>query len=135
MIFVVGESPGGDRDVSSTDMRLASILDISPDELIEQTAWVNLWPHVGSDPKLYVAMVERAAMPGDLVVLLGRHVASEFLLDLVPPLGTVVRNAGDGPTIMCLPHPSGRNRWWNDPKNEERAAYELQPLWRAAKSV
>lgn len=36
--------------------------------------------------------------------------------------------AADTPSVAIVPHPSGVNRWWNEPANPLAAAYFLQEL-------
>lgn len=125
MIYVVGESLGS----GGTRRRLASLIGVSRDELMDAVLWLNLWEYPGTRVERYVRLVEESAEPGDAIVLLGRKVSSAFGLDDVPPLGRVVRGSGAGPVLLCLPHPSGLNRWWNDPGNVESAETSLRELW------
>ncbi len=127
MIVVVGIAPGR----GGTIRHLAGLLGLEPNALTSNICWVNLWPHgeTGSDESLYVRLVEQGTRPGDLIVLLGREVAAAFALAHLEPLGTVERNAGAGPTILALPHPSGRNLWWNDPDHVAAATETLQRHW------
>lgn len=59
------------------------------------------------------------------VVLLGRRVAGLFGRGRAPYLSTF-EEMGAG--IMVFPHPSGVNRWWNDPANVSAAGAALR-LW------
>jgi uracil-DNA glycosylase len=58
------------------------------------------------------------------MLLMGRGVAAAFSLPQLPPLLTqtvTLRSGRDGPLVPCrvamVPHPSGRNLWYNDPAN------------------
>lgn len=128
MIVIVGVAPGR----GGTIRHLSRLLSVSPEVVTTSVAWVNLWPHgqTGSNPEHYVALVEQGTLPGDLIVLLGREVVDAFGLADLHPLETVVRNAGAGPTLLAFPHPSGLNRWWNDPVNASSAQATLETLWR-----
>lgn len=54
--------------------------------------------------------------PDRLLVMLGHRVASAFRLD-----GRYLDvRPGSFPSVV-FPHPSAVNRWWNDPRNVERA--------------
>jgi len=89
---------------------------------------------------------------GDQIVLLGAHVRDAFGLDGKPltslevpltsghqaevpsgsgPLGVSEGGRlGTAPTavVHLVPHPSGRNRWWNEPENRERASRLLKKV-------
>jgi hypothetical protein len=53
------------------------------------------------------------------IVLLGAKVAAAFEVDYAPL-------SRPHPDILVLPHPSGRNRFWNDLRNMDRARAELR---------
>lgn len=55
--------------------------------------------------------------PGAHLVLLGRKVAEAFGAGDLEFCEYDVR---DGVTYWVSPHPSGLNRWWQDPKNHDR---------------
>lgn len=61
------------------------------------------------------------------VVLLGRDVQAAFDVRL-PPLS--YERARAGWWVICLPHPSGLNRWYNEGSNEREAARLLARLYR-----
>lgn len=126
MIYVVGESLGR----GGTRAHLARLVGLSESEMMTSLVWLNLWDHPGTDPRRYVALVETAAAPGDAVLLLGRRVVRAFGLEDLRPLGSVSRSAGIGPIIVAVPHPSGRNRWYNDPANAADAEDVLRSVWR-----
>jgi len=125
MIYVVGEKQG----TGGTRRRLAALLGVSVDEMMDAVVWINLWEYPGTRPERYVELIEDGARPRDAIILLGRRVARAFRLGDLRALGTVSRNAGHGPVIIALPHPSGLNRWWNDPDRLDDALIALRALW------
>lgn len=85
--------------------------------------WVNLCPPRSSGVAWDRRTARRSASAvrwwaqnaaGRRLVLLGRLVADAFELELREP-GEVVTLPGGVPALV-LPHPSGRNRFWNDPE-------------------
>jgi hypothetical protein len=72
-------------------------------------------------------MVEAFA-PHDRLVLLGGNVCRAFGLRLAPLERTVRR----GRLWLHVPHPSGVNRWWNDPENERAAEAALRSVLSAS---
>lgn len=62
------------------------------------------------------------------VLLLGRSVADAFGLHRVPWL-TWHHQLTGLPPIAVVPHPSRRNRWWNDDANTEAASVFLGRLY------
>jgi hypothetical protein len=58
------------------------------------------------------------ALQGRRAVLLGGRVAAAFGLPRAPLL---VWQPLAGGEVAVAPHPSGINRWWNDPRNVRRA--------------
>lgn len=125
-IYVVGESLGR----GGTRAHLARLLGLEEAEMMAAVVWINLWEYPGTDVRRYVDVVERVAEPGDAILLLGRRVARAFRLETLPPLGTLARSAGIGPVLVAVPHPSGRNRWYNDPDHAEDASAVLRAVWR-----
>lgn len=126
MIVVVGEAVGK----GGTRAHLARLFHVSVIEMMESVLWINLWEYPHTTTSLYVDAVERIAQPGDVVLLLGRRVVRAFGLEELPALGSVVRGAGVGPLVVAIPHPSGRNRWYNDADHALRATSALGHLWR-----
>lgn len=56
------------------------------------------------------------------MLLAGKRVASAFGLDeeyLADPVAFPI--GGRPVAVHVVPHPSGVNRWWNEPANRERA--------------
>lgn len=72
-------------------------------------------------------LAERESFPGgSRVVLLGRRVAEAFdVLDLAefrshaPGESLGYKHRLGGNVVNVVPHPSGRNRWFNDPRNRD----------------
>lgn len=50
----------------------------------------------------------------NIIVLLGRRVATAFGYPRARWFEWVVDTPGDTRQFIVVPHPSGRNRWWND---------------------
>jgi len=123
MIWVVGEKQGA----GGTRRRLAELLGVDVPDLMAEVLWLNLWEYPGTKTERYVQLVEEATQPGDVVWLLGRRVQRAFGLPQEPALTTIERSAGS--TMLCLPHPSGLNRWWNDPDHVDDATIVLRALW------
>lgn len=61
---------------------------------------------------------------GRLLVAVGRRVARAFALPALPYLEVV----GEKYPAAVLPHPSGVDRWFNDPQNVEAARAFLRSL-------
>jgi len=86
-----------------------------------------------------VARVQAAVAGRQRVILLGRRVAAALdvlsmsLLEWkswpVPPHGSIVTTE-----VARFPHPSGRNRWWNEPANVELARAFLKDAVRWTES-
>lgn len=125
MIYVVGERLGTGRSRG----KLAALIGVPETTMMEHVVWINLWDYPGGRPDLYATAIERAALPEDSIILLGREVAAQFALDGRAPLTLIERNGGIGPAILLLPHPSGLNRWYNDEGQESAARDALHRLW------
>jgi hypothetical protein len=132
VIWVVGEERGrsdGQPGPGDSSARLASLCGVTQEQFLKAVAWINLFDHPGTDPVRYVRMVEKAAEPFDAIVMLGKRVQAAFLLDHLNPLESVERNGGIGPMLLALPHPSGRNRWYNDPDHVADASIVMRRVW------
>lgn len=129
MIWVIGErsNPTGRRSASDTQARLAALLGVDRDEMMRRVLWLNLFEYPGTTPELYVRMVEESIDKGDSVLLLGRRVQRAFGLALPSPMTVISRSSGA--KIVSVPHPSGLNRWWNDPDHVEDATMILRAVW------
>jgi hypothetical protein len=131
VIWIIGEqsNPSGRRTDQDTQARLAHLLDVPRDEMMDAVIWLNLFEYEGTRPERYVRLIEESAAPGDAILLLGRRVQRAFGLEEARELSIVVRSGGVGPTIVVVPHPSGLNRWWNDPDHVDDAAIVLRRIW------
>ena len=126
MIIVVGESLGK----GGTRSHLASLFGVSVPEMMARVLWINLWEYQYTTTSLYVEAIERMAREEDHVLLLGRRVVRAFGLADRGPFEVVSRNAGLGPLIVPVPHPSGLNRWYNAPAHRVVAELVLSSIWR-----
>jgi hypothetical protein len=88
--------------------------------LINDTEWVSSLPYLRDK-----AEQMRKNLVGRTVVLLGNEVRRAF--GLRPVL--VHPQEMDGVTWRQLPHPSGRNLWYNDRENYEVAALLIEELF------
>jgi len=77
------------------------------------------------------ARTMRPELVGRVVLLLGQDVRRAFG---VPPL-LVHPQEIDGVTWRQLPHPSGRNLWYNEPKNRRLAEVLLGDLYDCARRL
>lgn len=68
-------------------------------------------------------------MRGRQAVLLGKFVPAALGITR-PPAGVWVGQAPG--RFTCIPHPSGRNLWYNDPNNKKLVAELLTGLYREA---
>lgn len=101
--------------------RLAAILDMSRSTYLRAFRRVNLCPRRWSmrDAREHAAGI--ASRERGPIVLLGRRVAEAFGFGAAPPFSAQGQ-------FYLLPHPSGLNRVWNDPRAAERARALIYPL-------
>ena len=142
-ILAVGEAPSRERfEVArESQQALASLRkridDLVPSSWIDWSDWtfVNLFqrpmPREGKGSMFPLEEARRQANTimrflrstpeeeYDLVVLVGKRVAKAFGIDGAVYFGAYTWSP-HGPTYYVVPHPSGVNRWWNDPVNRER---------------
>lgn len=131
----------------STGRRIADMLDLSPLEYMREFDRVNVcptWKEGTIAPRSYHRHAENLAgsiLRGRRVVLLGANVAECFGV-FKPPLLEWVKEAGIAHGLAgfrvgrlplpfswaVLPHPSGRNRWYNDPDNARLARQFLRDI-------
>jgi chorismate mutase len=129
MIKIVGEAPGRNGSgapLSSAVARWARLCGV-PTSDFDRLARVNLlleWPgSAGKGSRFPVkqarARADEVAAAGGVLVLVGKRVAAAFgVRD--PMLMEWFRRRGCW--MAVVPHPSGVNLWYNDPKNAEAAA-------------
>lgn len=145
-IILVGEAPserGGKlpnyRAFDSrtrSGSKLARLADVP--EIADVFGTVNLvdrWPGRTSHGTVFPAGLARrnasrlwATLPGDVdLLLVGLRVADAFDVS-VPYLRWETLVGDPDRRVAVFPHPSGVNRWWNEPKNEIRARRFLRRL-------
>jgi uracil-DNA glycosylase len=138
-IIFVGQGPSQDGDPyrpleGTAAARLGSLLDAPEDYFIGCFARINLnseWiGKVAGDGKGDVFdLAEGRASAKVLIrgswthyVLLGKRVAERF-----DAKGEFLQTISHGQKhFLILPHPSGINRWWNEPNNVAAAAEKLK---------
>ena len=134
--LLVGQAPGPNTDPTRplypnpshlSGGRLAEIMGLDPREYLRRFDRINLlyrhpgrWPGKNDDkwPEKLARVAAEAVRPlvrDRDVILVGRNVARAFGLAETPfharlPDATVV-----------IPHPAGRNHWYNDPVNRKEA--------------
>lgn len=69
--------------------------------------------------------LERTFATRQTVLLLGKRVAAAFRISNVPYFDCFLVNHAKA---YVVPHPSGVNRWWNDPENELQMMRFMQRL-------
>lgn len=131
-LLIVGEQPSSPVDddgplAGRSGARLAQLAGISVEQYLQHRR-VNLLDGTGPwDP----CAATRAATELDLCgppvpfLLLGRAIAAAFGVRARP--FTTLR-LPSGRTAHLAPHPSGRNRCWNDPQTVAVARAFLRPL-------
>jgi len=128
--YVFGEAPGpsAGRPLSGARRRLGVLAGVGEDEMAQLFEWRNLldeWPGYGPgggsefpSRAARQAAQELALSGAERRIYLGRRVAGAFGFH-----GEWL--VWRGRESVC-PHPSGLNRWWNDPENVGRA----REFWR-----
>jgi len=150
-ILFVGQAPSQETDgmppfTGKCGRRLADLMSMSQKEMLTKHDFVNVldrWP--GSSRKgdqfpikeaIQAANVLRPTLSGRWVILLGSNVAkafkiksfryfNSFELPVDPTPGSPMI-----PWVCVVPHPSGVNRWFNDPTNKLVAKKFFQELAR-----
>lgn len=131
-LILVGEAPGRDSIADrprlaltgSSGKNLCRIMGWDWAQYLRRTERHNLFydpqPKWRDFDAFVAAMMLIPEVCGRRVplILLGRRVARAFSLDDLEEYDWQVV---EGDTFMMLPHPSGRNRVWNDPAQRERA--------------
>jgi uracil-DNA glycosylase len=137
----IGEAPGkrwkpGDKPLGGRSAGvLAKLLGLDSEDFYGRIDAVNLmdkWPGPGPSGKGATfdpvrAMHAAVAVPveGRRVVYCGRRVARAFGF-VVKEFFVQIPNDARAAESWVIPHPSGINRWWNDPKNRRKAARWLR---------
>lgn len=145
--LLIGQAPGPNTDPelplfpvprTSAGGRLQQMMGITRGEYLTRFERINLlygFPGKdGSGEDKFPARMARAAaqtvkplLAGRTVVLVGRNVAEAFQLEADffewvdwPVRRRFYRETGLSRAVV-IPHPSGRNHWYNDPLNRELA--------------
>lgn len=118
MITIVGEAPVGDVPALHPATRTGARLYRWIGDL--RVRRVNLLDSVNpawdaADRKRAKDKARRIARRGGTIVLLGRNVAGAFGM-------TTAKFYAWQRKRVCVPHPSGRSRHWNEQRNLRRAA-------------
>lgn len=130
-VLLIGQAPGRAGDGSPLEgaagLRLAEFAGISYDEYLRVTDRVNLlrkWPGraPGGKGDLFpIAEAQLAAMQldirGRVVVMVGKGVARAFSVHTRAPLAWFTLEDRISTRMAWMYHPSGVNRWYNDPEN------------------
>lgn len=120
----------------SSGSRLARWMGVTNEQFADNFIRVNLNPHAdGEFSSLHwraAAQNMKGLLEGRRIVCLGRPVAESF--GLLPTEYEYFRwfdHPGDFySSLFCvIPHPSGRNRMYNDQHNVNKATGILQALW------
>jgi len=155
--LLVGQAPGPNTDPTlplfpvprtSAGGRLQELMGLTRGEYLKTFERVNLlyeFPgrHKRDDkfPMMLAwpaAQAMRPLLAGRTVVLVGRNVASAFELEAefhewvewpVRRPCLLSRDPGTA-RVAVIPHPSGRNHWYNDPANREAARSFWEALLR-----
>lgn len=149
-IVIVGQQPQSNdpEDPLSCDhpmwsgYRLMQMSGLSPEGYRETFHRINLnyLPDrkfsVSTPQKNRAAMIWTTLHPDDILVILGTGVMKAFkglvgeLEPLQPHLTKRIKDGRyvAGHSVVLIPHPSGLNRWYNNPENTRRAAEALRGL-------
>lgn len=147
--MLLGEAPGRNYDdapafSSKSGQRLTALLGQDVRELFWCYNLLDKWPGKSSgkgaafpaEPAEIMAkricrtLVRRHLAYGAeyRIILAGKRVAKAMKMRPETPYLsweslwlTSTMSPCEGITVAILPHPSGVNRWWNDPQNEARA--------------
>lgn len=145
-IIFIGEAPGPSNDPESASPlypfpsnsaggRLRRLTGLSRHDYVRHVKRMNLVPYYPkqwptSDARANAIQLVRGGMlSGARVVLVGARVRDAFFskvnpkpnwLEWRPHVRGLHRGDKEWPRFVCVPHPSGRNLWYNDPDNRER---------------
>lgn len=135
-LVIIGEAPAakgfpGDALTGTSGRRLCEIAGWDYDYYLKETTRTNL---IQLPTKVWYPSMSRNAadamrplLDGRNVILLGGKVAAAFRWSSQPDYEWFTSHAPDGivTTWMRVPHPSGRNRKWNDEAQVARARAAL----------
>lgn len=132
-IIIIGEQAdhdGADPLSGDSGRRMARLIGVDFREFLESFVRINLWqPAEKPRGEGRRGDLELRVLGGRKVVLLGRSVARAFDLKTEPWLCRrfiQARGSYRPYEVLLLPHPSGRNRWYNDSANREAAGRALR---------
>ena len=132
-ILLIGQAPG--RRGDSTEPlqgrigeKLTALFGLNEQQYLEQFDRMNVldfWPgRSGKGDKFPIHDAKRMAsnksanLSGRRILFIGIATASAFGFEYAP----LKWRKFNGGRAAILPHPSGVNRWWNDPGNRKRAS-------------
>lgn len=137
--LIIGEAPSKNEDPEKPiegriGKRLAACAGLKYDEFLVFFERVNLLHErqevVGKGFVFELPAAREAAhkleetfQPGQIILLLGGRVAEAFAIHDEYFTKHEVKNEA---VVYIMPHPSGVNRWWNDPGNHKRASEFMQ---------
>lgn len=137
-VVFVGEAPSRNGNPDDplgmgpgSGARLADLMGMEQVSFCQRFARFNLNRHHSSmfdvsEAKYNAQAIIWAGMRrGDIAVLLGRKVAAVFGLNLAP---WFTWHEKGGRNLLVMPHPSGKNLWWNDEDNQQQARRVLSTL-------
>ncbi len=138
-VLFIGEAPGRkgprDMDVVFVDKVFGRGARPGAAALLRRSQHRNLlnyWPGEDGKGSYFPALVAkeearkiRIPLHVHTLVLLGMRVATAFQMHLVPYFE---RRTYRDRLVYVVPHPSGVNRWWNDPDNRRQARRFLEEL-------
>lgn len=143
-LLLIGQAPGPNTDPAEplptepktgTLGRLCHFIDIDPEEFVAFVQRVNLlqyhpgrWRRDDVFPRREARIAARAVLPliqGRNVVMLGRNVSQAFGVPELMPFHKWVDCDHLGVFFSVVPHPSGRNHWYNSPTRRE----ECREFW------
>ena len=149
-IQFVGQAPSQETDglppfVGRCGKFLAEeLMGISQEEMLRDHDFLNVldrWPGRGVGGDRFPIIEAKAAakskldqVKGRTVVLLGQNVARAFGIEKFQYMvwyqyhGERNREEVLIPLLCVMPHPSGRNRFWNRPENRDKAKKFLRLL-------
>ena len=137
-LLIVGEQPsgtGGDALAGRAGDRLAELAGITRDRYLTLRR-ANLLATPGRWDRADAAVAAKAIDAGEPdhveLLLLGRRVAAAFDVPAAPWFTSP--RLPSGRTVYLIPHPSGRNRLWNDHETRRRARAFLATVGLATSS-
>lgn len=146
-VVLVGQAPSRDTDGKApfsgrSGKRIAQLMGIPHEDLPKRFALANIfdsWPGKAGKGDAFPLELARKRGWAARSDLKGRRVVA-FGASVIKVLGYhpddhllkfMVREAGNSSlSIAYVPHPSGVNRWWNDPANVLKAREFLRRLAR-----